>query len=860
MVRLRVVPLLLLIPGGVACAAAPCWVEAAGPPGPDAVWTLLAGPVDPQPTWDPRAIQDAARHRMVVVDAFNPGVLWILSLPATEPPRWLRIPIPGVTPPPRWNAAAVYDSLRDRVVVFGGSTYGKRSYNDVWTLSLGDPPQWSEVLPGGQPPTARESPFAVYDPPRDRMIVYGGYSQDSSRALGDTWELSFAGGPAWAPLAPAGLEPGARDAGCAVFDPWNDRMVAFGGDETVWALSLEGAPAWDSLHVTTARPPARLVAAAVVDPGERRMVLHGGTLTTQWGTTLSDTWAFQLDGPPAWNRLPTHTYYPSVMQQAAIYSPERNSVIQFGGAPNAFANACEELDLASLVWSPILPDAPATFPSRRADSFLTVEDSTGRLFVYSGVLSGCPTDLWTFGGAGGVGWTLLAPGGYIPVCSSQFLGFDKWGFVRDTRRNRLLAIHGDAFWGLKMDQIFALPLDGSGGWRQLPIAGPEPLGRWYPSLVYDPVRDRVLMFGGVILGNRAADSGQSLDELWALSMGDTVRWTLLVPRGTPWARDSHSAMYDARRDRMVVFGGQKQTAQDLGGSPWPRRDTWALSLAHDDLSWSLLSPDGPNSGPAVLDTLHDCLVDWPGDSTLWVLPLGGDGTWQRLAAAGDLPTPRIEFGLTFDPTQNRVLFFGGALAAPGNSGFPALAADLYELRLAGLAAIVLERAETAWDHVLLSWTGLPAGTALAVVRSPGDSAWVTLGTVAAGADGRAAFTDRAVAPRGRYVYALSYPGGEQRYGETVVLVPPAPALALPGFQPNPSGRQVAVALTLPDDAPARLELLDVTGRRVASLPLGGLGPGPHLVSLGSINLRPGLYFMRLTHRGDVLTARGVIIK
>lgn len=94
---------------------------------------------------------------------------------------------------------------------------------------------------------------------------------------------------------------------------------------------------------------------------------------------------------------------------------------------------------------------------------------------------------------------------------------------------------------------------------------------------------------------------------------------------------------------------------------------------------------------------------------------------------------------------------------------------------------------------------------------------------------------------------------------------PAPqgphALALAGAQPNPSrdGR-LRVRLALPSGAEARLELFDVTGRRLAARDVGALGAGQHLVDLGEGRFAPGLYLLRLTQDGLTRTARAAVTR
>jgi len=60
------------------------------------------------------------------------------------------------------------------MVVFGG--YGYSTWvNDVWALSLSESPAWGALAPAGSPPAARELHTAIYDLVRDRMVVFGGH-------------------------------------------------------------------------------------------------------------------------------------------------------------------------------------------------------------------------------------------------------------------------------------------------------------------------------------------------------------------------------------------------------------------------------------------------------------------------------------------------------------------------------------------------------------------------------------------------------------------------------------------------------------------------------------------------------------
>jgi hypothetical protein len=91
---------------------------------------------------------------------------------------------------------------------------------------------------------------------------------------------------------------------------------------------------------------------------------------------------------------------------------------------------------------------------------------------------------------------------------------------------------------------------------------------------------------------------------------------------------------------------------------------------------------------------------------------------------------------------------------------------------------------------------------------------------------------------------------------------PAPEFALHGVRPNPTGGgALTVHFALPAAGRASLELLDVSGRRIAVREVGGLGAGAHAVDLGDgRGVAPGVYLVRLTRGADLRVARVVVLK
>jgi hypothetical protein len=187
----------------------------------------------------------------------------------------------GDGPGARDHHAMVYDSARGVVVLFGGNrgTPGKEvELDDTW---LYDGTRWT--LDAGARPPARSTHRLVYDSRRQRVVLFGGWS--AAGLLGDTWEWD---GVAWRLASTAG--PSARFASRMAYDARRRQTVLFGGrgaegdlaDTWTW-----DGTAWTQ-HAPTG-PSARNVHAMAYDPRRERVVLYGGLHA---GDRLADTWTW----------------------------------------------------------------------------------------------------------------------------------------------------------------------------------------------------------------------------------------------------------------------------------------------------------------------------------------------------------------------------------------------------------------------------------------------------------------------------------------------------------------------------------------------------------------------------------------
>ena len=114
----------------------------------------------------------------------------------------------------------------------------------------------------------------------------------------------------------------------------------------------------------------------------------------------------------------------------------------------------------------------------------------------------------------------------------------------------------------------------------------------------------------------------------------------------------------------------------------------------------------------------------------------------------------------------------------------------------------------------------------------------------------------------RYGYRLKVTrdGATQTTAETWLEIPAVARFALHGVRPNPTRGSFEVSFELPDAAPATLDVLDISGRRVESRGVGLLGAGSQAITLGGREPLPaGIYIVRLTRSGRSLATKACVI-
>jgi hypothetical protein len=86
-------------------------------------------------------------------------------------------------------------------------------------------------------------------------------------------------------------------------------------------------------------------------------------------------------------------------------------------------------------------------------------------------------------------------------------------------------------------------------------------------------------------------------------------------------------------------------------------------------------------------------------------------------------------------------------------------------------------------------------------------------------------------------------------------------MALTRVRPNPTANSVVVSFTLTAQAPARIEVTDVAGRKILARELGALQPGSHSVRIPEARaLEAGVYWVRLVQSGESVATPMVVAR
>lgn len=564
-----------------------------------------------------------------------------------------------VSPSPRANHVAAYDTVRNRMVVFGGTNI---SLEDA-TWECDQPGAWRR-FDSKNAPNALTGGAMAFDAGRARTIFFGGLVDGAPIQATYLWD-----GIRWRRASQL-VEPPARSGAAMAYDAANDRVVLFGGTGASGALGdtwLWDGVTWTDVTVTPA-PPAGAW-SMVWDWVGNSIVLVAAVATE------AETWRW--DGT-TWTNLAIST--PQI-----ITSP--SSGISSSGAGVLGVAAFGTFELVNDTW---VTRSPATSPTLNNFSVVYVP-ITNQVMLFGGTGALCsPTCyatnqrwLWTStnwnlgltnrpptGAASRMsydplrGTTLLTGGhaGTLSITQQQYEWDGKaWGrhplAPEETARARhiLVATLDETlmYGGATEMSEAAAPLGDTWTWNGTVwtrrAESSSPPARADAGASYDSARHVVVMFGG-----RTASG--LLDETWEW---DGAAWTQRSPTTVPTQRAGVALTYDAHRQRIVMFGGETPTLLDetweYDGATWQRVVTPTAPPARRD---AVIVYDPVRRRVILFGGRNEFVLDdtWEYDGT----------TWLKLDVA-TVPEARYQHTATFDAIRRDVLVYGGLGPSVGNS-------------------------------------------------------------------------------------------------------------------------------------------------------------------------------------------------
>lgn len=316
--------------------------------------------------------------------------------------------------PAAGNSAMAYDPTEGGEILYSGGFQGftSTSTGTTWLFKNGN---WSPLLTAIAPPS-RFDPAVAYDYTDGYLILFGGYSPDSSTASGflnDTWIFYNS---TWHAILTT-VAPAPREGAVMTYDAADGDVVLFGGrgvadysDTWTWAGGR-----WSEIPTA---PPAQLGSwgdvRGVYDPLTRSVVLSEGFNTTCSGVSgaCMKTWTLSKGN---WSAVTTSNLRAWVTEGFSMaWDGALGAVVIFGGfgvqSEYGYNVSNQTWAYVNQTWARI---ATQLNPSARLDAAFAWDNSTGSDLLFGGetfaTLGGTipgPADTWSLNSTV---WTQVDP-------------------------------------------------------------------------------------------------------------------------------------------------------------------------------------------------------------------------------------------------------------------------------------------------------------------------------------------------------------------------------------------------------------------------------------------------------------------
>jgi hypothetical protein len=527
--------------------------------------------------------------------------------------RWVRL-YPDNEPEARTAMAMVYDSNRERIVMFGGSR-GQTLLGDTWVFRGGN---WSRLEPPNAPPGRRFS-GAAFDPLRDRVVLFGGGLGTDARFF-DTWEFD---GTTWHLMQSEGPEV---ESPSLVYDRARSEILMLGMLSDEPAMYRYDAPGWTRIEVETLPSCVGQGSMTFLDH-DQRVVFYDGLCVPR--VHSNKTWLW--DGTE-WTEKSVLWTAGNVFGFGLAYDGDRKQAVLYGGV-DGFIGFREQHATYKLTSDRWLRMETMLDPGPRTQFVFQADEKRGTT--------------WFFGGQNSVEFF------------EDFWRLDdlKWAKVEPDERPILCGLPVGSF-DLQRDRLVVLCANSSTWefdgvtWEAKDPVNRPPQRSW-SMMVYDRNLRKVVLYGGY------DPSGQYLDQTWTW---DGTNWVRLDIRSRerPRARALAQMFWDPESSRIILHGGVgfpsfRDPFQRYGdqwyfdGTKWvemspstklPHR--YGAQIATDPRTGRILVFGGKNAQEKYINEL------WTWDGNAW-----------SEVSTGDAPAPRMNGRMVLDPSTGKVVLYGG---------------------------------------------------------------------------------------------------------------------------------------------------------------------------------------------------------
>lgn len=289
----------------------------------------------------------------------------------------------------------VYDAKAKRTILFGGRDYWVGSQNDTWAYDYGNN-TWIEMKPIKHP-SNRDSCVMVYDSMSDRIILFGGWKKTGGGLYNDTWGYDY-NNNTWSNLTPKKSPPARVDPSMS-YNSKSDRIIMFGGTQTLvpfgdtWIYDYNNNT-WIEIKPSRS-PPARWGQAMAYDSESDRIILFSGN--TWGGSPPNDVWEYNFNSNN-WTDITPNTRPVARTDAGIAYDSQMDRIILFGGSypqypPHNF-NDTWLYDYHNNEWtnmSPVVSPSPREMPS------MCYDIENGQIILFGGVnWTDVYGDTWTY--------------------------------------------------------------------------------------------------------------------------------------------------------------------------------------------------------------------------------------------------------------------------------------------------------------------------------------------------------------------------------------------------------------------------------------------------------------------------------